>query len=161
MPIEIVGCVVTILALFYTNCGGIGGGGGIMIPVTIFFFGFDMKSAIALSNATVAVASIARYVVNLPESHPLKNGAGVMVDYNVASIMLPAIVLGVVAGGIINKVFPDYMLVGVLVLLLIVLIISAWIKLCQIQKREAEEFGPLCCGKKDKKCEEADDTENK
>ena len=73
-----------------------------MIPVTIFFFGFDMKSAIALSNATVAVASICRYVQNLNKSHPLKKETGVMVDYSVAAIMLPAIIVGVIVGGIIN-----------------------------------------------------------
>ena len=61
MPIEIVGCFITVLALIYTNSGGIGGG-GIMIPVCIAFFGFDVKSAIGMSNATVAVSSVIRYV---------------------------------------------------------------------------------------------------
>ena len=160
LPIEIAGCVVTVLALFYTNCGGIGGG-GIMIPVAIFFFGFHMNAAIALSNATVAVAAICRYILNLRGSHPLKEGTGVLVDYNVASIMLPAIVLGVIAGGIINQVFPGYILGGVLLLLLIVLIIATWVKLCQIRKREAEAFGHLGGGGKAKQTEEADNTENK
>ena len=147
LPMEIVGCVVTMLVLFFTNCGGTGGG-GIMIPVAIFFFGFHMKAAIGLSNATVAVAAICRYVLNLRRSHPLKYGNGVIIDYNVASIMLPAIVLGVIAGGIINQVFPDYVLGGVLLVLLGVLIIATWLNLCRIQKREAEVFGPLCGGAK-------------
>ena len=59
--IELVACLVTIVALFYSNCGGLGGG-GIMIPVTLYLFGFDLKSAIALSNSSVAVASIIRYL---------------------------------------------------------------------------------------------------
>lgn len=76
LPIEVFGCLITILVICYANCGGIGGG-GIMIPITIFFFGFDIKAAIALSNATVAVASICRYVINLNKPHPLKDGTGV------------------------------------------------------------------------------------
>ena len=76
MPAEWFGCIITILVLAFTNTGGIGGG-GIMIPVAIFFYGFDMKTAIALSNATVAVASICRYVANLNRSHPLKGETGV------------------------------------------------------------------------------------
>ena len=58
---ELLACLVTIVALFYSNCGGLGGG-GIMIPVTLYLFGFDLKSAIALSNSSVAVASIIRYL---------------------------------------------------------------------------------------------------
>ena len=58
---ELFACLVTIVALFYSNCGGLGGG-GIMIPVTLYLFGFDLKSAIALSNSSVAVASIIRYL---------------------------------------------------------------------------------------------------
>ena len=76
LTIEIVGCIITLLLVFYTNLGGIGGG-GIVIPITIFFFGFDVKSAIALSNATIAVASICRYLLNLKRAHPLKDGKGV------------------------------------------------------------------------------------
>ena len=75
--------------------------------------------------------------------------------------MLPAIVVGVLIGGIVNKIFPDYLLTIFLSLLLLVLIVSTWIKLCQIQKSEAEEFGPLCFGRKEKKTEEQDKAENK
>ena len=52
--------------------------------------------------------------------------------------MLPAIVVGVIAGGIVNKVFPSMILAGVLVILLLYLIISTWIKLCQIIKSESK-----------------------
>ena len=55
-----------------------------------------------------------------------------MVDYTLATIMLPAIVIGVIAGGIVNKVFPGVILAGALVLLLLYLIISTWVKLCKI-----------------------------
>lgn len=155
LALEIVGCVITALALFYANCGGLGGG-GIIIPVTIFFFGFDMKSGIALSNASIAVAAICRYVQNLPKPHPLKNGAGVMVDYNTASIMLPSIVVGVIAGGVVYMSFPELILAIALVILLSLLIISTWIKLCKIQAAEHAEYGPLC----GKKVEQPEATEN-
>ena len=124
-----IGCVLTTLALFYTNCGGLGGG-GIMIPIAIAFFGFDVKSAIGISNATVAVSALLRYILNFRKSHPLKNGTGVMVDYNVASVMLPSIVVGVIVGGIVNKVVPSVYLVIGLILLLSVLVIATWKKLC-------------------------------
>ena len=101
-----------------------------MIPIAIAFFGFDVKSAIGISNATVAVSALLRYILNFQKSHPLKNGTGVMVDYNVASVMLPSIVVGVIVGGIVNKVVPSVYLVIGLILLLSVLVIATWKKLC-------------------------------
>ena len=131
LPLEIAGFFVTILALLFANCGGLGGG-GIMIPVLMVFFGFDIKSAIGISNATIFVSAVCRYLQNLPKSHPRKDGTGVLVDYNVAIVMLPSIVLGVIAGGIVNSVFPSIYLAVGLVLLLIFIISSTWRKLCLI-----------------------------
>ena len=118
-----------------------------MIPILIVFYGFDIKSAIGISNATIFVSAICRYVQNLGKSHPRKNGTGVLVDYNVAIVMLPSIVIGVIIGGIVNSTFPSvYLAIGLLVLL-IVIISSTCRKLCQIQKKEATQFGPLCSSK--------------
>ena len=44
--------------------------------------------------------------------------------------MLPSIVVGVIAGGIVNIVFPSMILAGALAILLLYLIISTWVKLC-------------------------------
>ena len=74
-----------------------------------------------------------------------------LVDYNVAIVMLPSIVLGVIAGGIVNSVFPSIYLAVGLVLLLVFIITSTWRKLCLIQDKEAASHGPLCgcCSKKE------------
>lgn len=61
LPSEIVGFFVTIAALLFANCGGLGGG-GIMIPVLMVFYGFDIKSAIGISNATIFVSAVCRYI---------------------------------------------------------------------------------------------------
>lgn len=42
LGMEIAGCFVTVFVLFFSNIGGLGGGGA-MIPVCIFFFGFSTK----------------------------------------------------------------------------------------------------------------------
>ena len=46
LTLEYIGCVVTFVLLFISNCGGLGGGGA-LIPVAMVFFGFDTKQAIA------------------------------------------------------------------------------------------------------------------
>ena len=44
--IEYVGAVMTLILLFISNVGGLGGGGAV-IPIAMIFFGFDTKQAIA------------------------------------------------------------------------------------------------------------------
>ena len=75
--------------------GGIPGGGWV-VPVSIFFFKFDPKNSIALSNFSVFLSSFIRYLINYKNPHPIKKpGTGIMHDYNIAIIMLPIVVIGV------------------------------------------------------------------
>ena len=49
-----------------------------------------------------------------------------MVDYNVSSVMLPSIVVGVLAGGIVNKLFPPlYLTIGLVILLLFLTVVTS------------------------------------
>jgi uncharacterized membrane protein YfcA len=43
------------------NVGGIGGG-GLIIPFLMTFWGFDTKQAIAISNMTIFVGALVRYL---------------------------------------------------------------------------------------------------
>ena len=116
--IEIAGIFCTILILATSNSGGLGGGGS-MIPIIIIFFGFGTKQAIGLSNASIAVSSICRYFFNSKKSHPYKNGKGVLVDYNIASLMLPMIVVGATIGVMLNKILPIIVVTIILTILLL------------------------------------------
>ena len=65
-----------------------------MVPNIRIIFNFGVKDAIALSNATIAVAALMRYLVNFRKNHPLKfdtlgKPAGLIVDYNITLIMMP------------------------------------------------------------------------
>ena len=97
-------------ALWLANMGGMGGG-GMCVPIAIAFFKFDPKNAIALSNFSIFLSSAVRYILNLPKSHPLKNGTGILVDLNLAAIMLPLIISGVSFGVLLNIIMPDIVIV--------------------------------------------------
>ena len=43
-----------------------------MVPIIRLFYNFNVKDAIALSNATIAVAASIRYLINFNKPHPLK-----------------------------------------------------------------------------------------
>ena len=54
--LEIGGVIILPLLLGFANNGGIGGG-GLIIPVCIFMFGFNTIQAIAISNSTIFVGA--------------------------------------------------------------------------------------------------------
>ena len=144
--IENAGELITTLILFLSNCGGLGGGGS-LIPIIIIFFGFDVKQAIGLSNCSIAVASICRYFFNFPKSHPYKDGKGVLVDYNIASLMLPMIVVGATIGVMLNKILPMIVVTITLTLLLLIVSYTTLRKFMKIKADELKKLGPFC-GKK-------------
>jgi len=48
------------------------GGGGTMVPIVRVFFNFNVPNAIALSNITVFVSGLQRYLFDFNKKHPLK-----------------------------------------------------------------------------------------
>ena len=99
---EFLGCITTVIIIFAANCGGLGGGGA-LVPVVMVFFNFDIKASIALSNITILFSSYVRMIMNRNKTHPLKTNcegkpSGVLIDYNIATLMLPMIIVGAMCG---------------------------------------------------------------
>jgi uncharacterized membrane protein YfcA len=137
---EYVGTWVTLILLFASNCGGLGGGGAI-VPVSLFFFNFDTRNSIALSNLSICVAAVLRYLICWNKTHPLKTNeegkpSGVLVDYNIATLMLPMIVVGAACGVAINILLPEPLIVLFIVIVLGYVTITTVIKLLKIMKVE-------------------------
>jgi len=103
--VEYWGMIAIFWALWVFNMGGVGGG-GIVIPIVIIFFKFDAKNAVALSNFSIFLSSLMRWLIFLKDKHPLKKGKGLMLDYNVAIICLPLIIAGVSIGVIVHIIMP-------------------------------------------------------
>lgn len=91
--------------------GGIGGG-GVVVPIAMLFFQFDAKNAIALSNFSIFLSSLIRFFANAHRPHPLKNGKGLLVDHNLAILMLPLIVSGSSIGVILNIWLPNIVIIA-------------------------------------------------
>ena len=65
--------------------------------------------------------------MNLKIPHPLKNGKGLLVDYNLAIVMLPSIISGVSVGAILHKIFPE-LIINVCYILLLAFLLSTLFK---------------------------------
>ena len=100
------------------NMSGIGGG-GIIVSLLMAFFSFETKEAIPLSGFTILIGAVTRFVVNLGQMHP--NGHSVSIDYSIASVMLPTVLIGSLIGVYVNMLFPSPILLTILTIVLLLL----------------------------------------
>lgn len=98
------------------NVGGIGGG-GLIIPFLMTFWGFDTKQAIAISNMTIFVGALVRYLYTYKQKHPDKKATGI--DYGIVIVMMPLVLVGSFTGVLINIMLPSLVLAIILTLLLL------------------------------------------
>ena len=83
-----------------------------MVPLLRIIQDFSNKDAIAISNATIAISGLIRYLLHLRKNHPTRKDtfgkpAGTIVDYNLTLILVPAVVVGSAIGVIVNYITPE------------------------------------------------------
>jgi hypothetical protein len=123
---EFVGSFFCIFIVMLANAGGLGGG-GVAIPVGIAFYKFDTREAIAMSNASVFISSLVRFFLILKRKHPLKP-YGLVVDYDIATLMLPSIIVGANLGVIANLIVPETIIIVGFTVILFGLFIRSMLK---------------------------------
>ena len=130
---EFIGLTLLIMITSISTVGGIGGG-GLVIPFCMTFFGFSTKIAIALSGFTILACSVIRFLFFLNHNHPEKDA--VLIDYDLASIMLPIVMMASMIGALASIILPNLILQVLLTLLMLSLAILTCIKGLQIYKKE-------------------------
>ena len=107
-PREWIGTFAFALFMCLANVGGIGGG-GIAIPMCMYFFGFDTKPAIAVSSFSIMFSTIGRFLFNFNERHPEKKKM-VAIDYSMTNVMMPLTLIGTLIGAFVYITFPDLLI---------------------------------------------------
>ncbi|KAJ1418886.1 Transmembrane protein [Sesbania bispinosa] len=100
--------VIGFLGSAFGTVGGVGGG-GIFVPMLTLIVGFDTKSAAALSKSSVWY--------NLRVPHPTKEVP--ILDYDLALLFQPMLMLGITVGVALSVIFP-YWLITVLIIILFI-----------------------------------------
>ena len=132
-PREFIGVVLLPILLGMANVGGIGGG-GLIIPFLMTFWGFDTKQAIAISNMTIFVGAVVRYLYTYKQKHPDKPATGI--DYGIVIVMMPLVLVGSFTGVLINIMLPGLLLAIVLTLLLLFLSVQSLRNAIKMYKKE-------------------------
>ncbi|KAG6520801.1 hypothetical protein ZIOFF_017862 [Zingiber officinale] len=136
----VVGSMIGFFGAAFGSVGGVGGG-GIFMPMLALIVGFDPKSTTAISKCMIMGAAGSTVYYNLKLRHPSLHMA--VIDYDLALLIQPMLMLGISIGVIFNGVFPDWMVTVLLIVLFIGTSTKAFMKgvdtwkLETILKREA------------------------
>ncbi|XP_065626019.1 sulfite exporter TauE/SafE family protein 3-like, partial [Quercus suber] len=111
--------VGTIVGFFGAALGSVGGvgGGGIFVPMLTLIIGFDPKSSTAISKCMIMGAAGSTVYYNLRLRHPTLEMP--LIDYDLALLFQPMLMLGISIGVAFNVMFADWMVTVLLIILFI------------------------------------------
>ncbi|KAL0415228.1 UNVERIFIED_CONTAM: Sulfite exporter TauE/SafE family protein 3 [Sesamum latifolium] len=126
----------TVIGFFGAALGSVGGvgGGGIFVPMLTLIIGFDPKTSTAVSKCMITGAAVATVYYNLKLRHPSLDLP--VIDYDLALLFQPMLVLGISIGVIFNVIFAEWMVTVLLIILFIGTSLKAFFKGVETWKKE-------------------------
>ncbi|XP_002521607.2 sulfite exporter TauE/SafE family protein 3 [Ricinus communis] len=112
----VVGTIVGFLGAALGSVGGVGGG-GIFVPMLTLLIGFDPKSSTAISKCMIMGAAGSTVYYNMRLRHPTLDMP--LIDYDLALLFQPMLMLGISIGVAFNVMFADWMVTVLLIILFI------------------------------------------
>ncbi|XP_057528545.1 sulfite exporter TauE/SafE family protein 3-like [Amaranthus tricolor] len=131
----VVGSFIGFLGAALGSVGGVGGG-GIFVPMLTLIIGFDPKSSTAISKCMIMGAAASTVYCNLGLKHPTVDMP--LIDYDLALLIQPMLMLGISIGVAFNVVFADWMVTVLLIILFLVTSIKAILKGVDTWNKESE-----------------------
>lgn len=104
---EIIGTGILAVLMALAVMSGLGGG-GIIVPLLMAFYGLETKNAVAVSGFTILLGSLMRYGFTFTHKHPNKDAT--CIEYGLTNIMLPIVLMGTVSGVFLNILLPNIVL---------------------------------------------------
>ncbi|KAL2343221.1 hypothetical protein Fmac_004506 [Flemingia macrophylla] len=129
----IVGSIVGFLGSAFGTVGGVGGG-GIFVPMLTLIIGFDAKSATAISKCMITGGATATVFYNLRQRHPTLDLP--VIDYDLALLFQPMLMLGISIGVAFNVIFPEWMLTVLLIIFFVGISVKSFFKGVDTWKKE-------------------------
>ncbi|XP_042408243.1 sulfite exporter TauE/SafE family protein 3-like [Zingiber officinale] len=129
----IVGTIIGFLGSAFGSVGGVGGG-GIYVPMLTLIIGFDAKSSTAISKCMIMGAAGSTVCYNLKLRHPTLDLP--IIDYDLALLFQPMLMLGISIGVAFNVIFADWMVTVLLIILFIGTSTKAFLRGVDTWKKE-------------------------
>ncbi|XP_021298687.1 sulfite exporter TauE/SafE family protein 3-like [Herrania umbratica] len=129
----VVGSIFGFVGAAFGSVGGVGGG-GIFVPMLALIIGFDPKSSTAISKCMITGAAAATVCYNIRQRHPTLELP--LIDYDLALLFQPMLVLGISIGVGFNVIFADWMITILLIILFIGISTKSFFKGVETWKKE-------------------------
>ncbi|TKY58279.1 integral to membrane [Spatholobus suberectus] len=129
----VVGSIIGFFGAAFGSVGGVGGG-GIFVPMLSLVVGFDAKSSTAISKCMIMGAALSTVYYNLNLRHPTLDLP--IIDYDLALLIQPMLMLGISIGVVFNVVVADWMVTMLLLVLFLGTSTKAFFKGVEIWKKE-------------------------
>uniref|UniRef100_A0A453KMF1 Uncharacterized protein n=1 Tax=Aegilops tauschii subsp. strangulata TaxID=200361 RepID=A0A453KMF1_AEGTS len=129
----VLGSLIGFFGASFGSVGGVGGG-GIFVPMLTLIIGFDPKSSTAISKCMITGAAISTVYYNLKLKHPTLDMP--VIDYDLALLIQPMLMLGISIGVIFNVIFPDWLVTVLLIILFLGTSTKAFLKGVETWKKE-------------------------
>ncbi|KAK9058859.1 hypothetical protein SSX86_023703 [Deinandra increscens subsp. villosa] len=129
----VLGSFIGFCGAAFGSVGGVGGG-GIFVPMLTLIIGFDAKSATAMSKCMIMGAAASTVYYNLKLRHPTLDMP--IIDYDLALLIQPMLMLGISIGVAFNVIFADWMVTVLLIVLFIGTSTKAFFRGVETWKKE-------------------------
>ncbi|XP_039131136.1 sulfite exporter TauE/SafE family protein 3-like [Dioscorea cayenensis subsp. rotundata] len=130
----VLGSTIGFLGAALGSIGGVGGG-GIFVPMLTLIIGFDPKTSTAISKCMIMGAAGSTVYYNLRLRHPTMDLP--IIDYDLALLFQPMLMLGISIGVAFNVIFPDWMVTVLLIILFLGTSTKALFKGIETWKKES------------------------
>ncbi|CAI9284338.1 unnamed protein product [Lactuca saligna] len=129
----VLGSFIGFCGAIFGSAAGVGGG-GIFVPMLTLIIGFDAKSATGISKCMIMGASTMTVCYNLKLRHPTLDMP--IIDYDLALLIQPMLMLGISIGVSLNVIFADWMVTILLIIIFTVTSAKAFYKGVATWKKE-------------------------
>ncbi|KAF3783734.1 hypothetical protein EJ110_NYTH31797 [Nymphaea thermarum] len=131
----ILGSIIGFFGAAFGSVGGVGGG-GIFVPMLTLIIGFDAKSSTAISKCMIVGAAGSTVYYNLRLRHPTLPLP--IIDYDLALLFQPMLMLGISIGVAFNVVFADWMVTVLLIVIFMITSTKAFLRGVETWKKESK-----------------------
>ncbi|XP_057505175.1 sulfite exporter TauE/SafE family protein 3-like isoform X1 [Actinidia eriantha] len=129
----VLGTIIGFFGAAFGSVGGVGGG-GIFVPMLSLIIGFDAKSATAISKCMIMGGAGSTVYYNFRLRHPTLDMP--IIDYDLALLVQPMLMMGISIGVAFNVIFSDWMVTVLLIILFVGTSTKAFFKGVDTWKRE-------------------------
>ncbi|KAJ6835864.1 uncharacterized protein M6B38_330370 [Iris pallida] len=130
----VLGSIIGFLGAALGSIGGVGGG-GIFVPMLTLIIGFDPKTSTAMSKCMIMGAAGSTVYYNRRLRHPTLDLP--IIDYDLALLFQPMLMLGISIGVAFNVMFPEWMVTVLLIVLFLGTSTKALFKGIETWKKES------------------------